>query len=94
MAFRIHPIGIRGSVRGLDWYIGIGGYICHYCLKLFLVPFVYNLTNITSGVVFMFSDVVEDMMGFYLALFQGLRVQMGIPSIQSTISIFVSLFTR
>lgn len=39
-------------------------------------------------------DVVEDMMGFYLALFQGLRVQMGIPSIQNTISIFVNLFTR
>ena len=45
--------------------------------------------------VFLFlSDVVDDMMGFYLAVFQGLRVQMGIPAIQHTISIFLELFTR
>ncbi|XP_038064327.1 exportin-6-like isoform X1 [Patiria miniata] len=40
------------------------------------------------------SDVINDMMGFYLATFQSLRVQMGIPAIQHTITIFLELFTR
>ncbi|XP_071494224.1 exportin-6-like [Diadema antillarum] len=39
-------------------------------------------------------DVVDDMMSFFLALFQGLRVQMGIPTIQHTMSMFIDLFTR
>ena len=44
-------------------------------------------------VVVFFPDVVDDMMAFYLATFQSLRVQMGIPAIQHTITIFLDLFT-
>ncbi|XP_041473600.1 exportin-6-like [Lytechinus variegatus] len=39
-------------------------------------------------------DVVDEMMSFFLALFQGLRVQMGIPTIQHIMSMFINLFTR
>ncbi|XP_071962753.1 exportin-6-like isoform X2 [Antedon mediterranea] len=40
------------------------------------------------------ADVVDEIMSFYLAIIQGLRVQMGVASIQSTITVFMNLFTR
>ncbi|XP_076441128.1 exportin-6-like [Babylonia areolata] len=40
------------------------------------------------------TDIVDDMMGFFLAIFQGLRVQMGVPFTEQTIHTFMNLFTR
>ena len=42
----------------------------------------------------LFSDIVDDIMGFFLALFQGLRVQMGVTFTEQTIHTFMNLFTR
>ncbi|KAK7112089.1 exportin-6-like [Littorina saxatilis] len=39
-------------------------------------------------------DIVDNIMGFFLALFQGLRVQMGVPFTEQTIHTFMNLFTR
>lgn len=39
-------------------------------------------------------EVVESMMSFFLSLFQGLRVQMGVSFTQQTIQTFMSLFTQ
>ncbi|KAK3089908.1 hypothetical protein FSP39_007563 [Pinctada imbricata] len=40
------------------------------------------------------SDVVDSMMSFFLALFQGLRVQMGVPFAEQTIQTFMNFFTQ
>ena len=40
------------------------------------------------------SDIVDDIMGFFLALFRGLRVQMGVTFTEQTIHTFMNLFTR
>lgn len=40
------------------------------------------------------SDVIDNFMSFFLALFQGLRVQMGVPFTEQTIQTFMGLFTR
>ena len=39
-------------------------------------------------------DITDDILGFFLALFQGLRVQMGVPFTEHVIQTFMSLFTR
>ncbi|XP_066292131.1 exportin-6-like isoform X2 [Branchiostoma lanceolatum] len=39
-------------------------------------------------------DVVEDMMSFFLALFQSLRVQMGVSLTERIIQTFMNMFTR
>ncbi|KAL5018253.1 hypothetical protein ScPMuIL_003975 [Solemya velum] len=39
-------------------------------------------------------DVIENIMSFFLALFQGLRVQMGVPFTEQTIRTFMNLFSR
>ncbi|XP_071128890.1 exportin-6-like [Mytilus edulis] len=39
-------------------------------------------------------EVIEAMMSFFLSLFQGLRVQMGVAFTQQTITTFMSLFTQ
>ncbi|XP_071106408.1 exportin-6-like [Haliotis cracherodii] len=40
------------------------------------------------------TDVVDDIMSFFLALFQGLRVQMGVPFTEQAIRTFMNLFSR
>ncbi|PIO34203.1 hypothetical protein AB205_0085260 [Aquarana catesbeiana] len=40
------------------------------------------------------SDVTEEMLSFFLALFQGLRVQMGVPFTEQIIQTFLNMFTR
>ncbi|CAH2307551.1 exportin-6 isoform X1 [Pelobates cultripes] len=40
------------------------------------------------------SDVTEEMLSFFLALFQGLRVQMGAPFTEQIIQTFLNMFTR
>ncbi|KAE8579138.1 hypothetical protein XENTR_v10023922 [Xenopus tropicalis] len=40
------------------------------------------------------SDVTEEMLSFFLALFQGLRVQMGAPFTEQVIQTFLNMFTR
>lgn len=39
-------------------------------------------------------DVVDSLMSFFLSLFQGLRVQMGVPFAEQTIQTFMTLFTQ
>lgn len=39
-------------------------------------------------------DVVDVMMSFFLALFQALRIQMGVPFTEQTIQTFMSVFSR
>ncbi|XP_041363102.1 exportin-6-like isoform X2 [Gigantopelta aegis] len=39
-------------------------------------------------------DIIDEMMSFFLALFQGLRVQMGVPFTENALRTFVALFTR
>lgn len=41
-----------------------------------------------------FIDVVDSLMSFFLSLFQGLRVQMGVPFAEQTIQTFMTLFTQ
>uniref|UniRef100_A0A8C5WGK7 Exportin 6 n=1 Tax=Leptobrachium leishanense TaxID=445787 RepID=A0A8C5WGK7_9ANUR len=40
------------------------------------------------------SDVTEEMLSFFLALFHGLRVQMGVPFTEQIIQTFLNMFTR
>ncbi|XP_013401009.1 exportin-6-like [Lingula anatina] len=40
------------------------------------------------------TDVLDDMLGFFLTVFEGLRVQMGVSFTERTIQTFMSLFTR
>uniref|UniRef100_A0A8D0CE85 Exportin 6 n=1 Tax=Scleropages formosus TaxID=113540 RepID=A0A8D0CE85_SCLFO len=40
------------------------------------------------------SDVTDEMLSFFLALFQGLRVQMGVPFTEQIIQTFLNMFTR
>lgn len=40
------------------------------------------------------SDVTDDILGVFLALFQGLRVQMGVPFTERVIQTFMGLFTQ
>ncbi|XP_005990742.1 exportin-6 isoform X3 [Latimeria chalumnae] len=39
-------------------------------------------------------DVTDEMMSFFLTLFQGLRVQMGVPFTEQIIQTFLNMFTR
>lgn len=38
--------------------------------------------------------MIDEILGFFLSLFQGLRVQMGITFTEQTLQTFMSLFTR
>lgn len=40
------------------------------------------------------TDIMDEIMSFFLALFQGLRVQMGVPFTEQTIHTFMNLFSR
>ena len=40
------------------------------------------------------SDVVDDLLGFFLAVFRCLRVQMGVTAAEKLVHLFISLFTR
>ena len=40
------------------------------------------------------SGITEDMLSFFLALFEGLRAQMGVPFTEHIIQTFLSMFTR
>uniref|UniRef100_A0ACB8FLN7 Exportin-6 n=1 Tax=Sphaerodactylus townsendi TaxID=933632 RepID=A0ACB8FLN7_9SAUR len=40
------------------------------------------------------SDVTDKMLSFFLTLFQGLRVQMGVPFTEQVIQTFLNMFTR
>uniref|UniRef100_A0A803TCQ5 Importin N-terminal domain-containing protein n=1 Tax=Anolis carolinensis TaxID=28377 RepID=A0A803TCQ5_ANOCA len=40
------------------------------------------------------SDVTDEMLSFFLTLFQGLRVQMGVPFTEQVIQTFLNMFTR
>lgn len=39
-------------------------------------------------------DVTDDMLSFFLTLFRGLRVQMGVPFTEQIIQTFLNMFTR
>ncbi|XP_064607184.1 exportin-6-like [Liolophura sinensis] len=58
-----------------------------------------SMQDLVSGTLVLFPiyihqpDVTDDILGFFLALFQGLRVQMGIPFTEKTIQTFLSLFS-
>lgn len=39
-------------------------------------------------------DVTDEMLSFFLTLFQGLRVQMGVPFTEQIIQTFLNMFTR
>lgn len=39
-------------------------------------------------------DVIDSLMSFFLSLFQGLLVQMGVPFTEQTIQTFMTLFTQ
>lgn len=43
---------------------------------------------------FFLADVTEDILVFFLALFEGLRVQMGVPFTERIIQTFMNMFTR
>ena len=58
---------------------------CHYCrCDWFLNEFLP----------FTIVDVIDSLMSFFLSLFQGLRVQMGVPFAEQTIQTFMTLFTQ
>lgn len=40
------------------------------------------------------SDVTDEMLSFFLTLFRGLRVQMGVPFTEQIIQTFLNMFTR
>ncbi|XP_033630549.1 exportin-6-like [Asterias rubens] len=63
--------------------------VCHHSLRESIDAALYLFPIYIQQ-----PDVVDDMMAFYLAIFQSLRVQMGIPTIQHTITIFLDIFTR
>lgn len=39
-------------------------------------------------------DVTDEMLSFFLTLFRGLRVQMGVPFTEQIIQTFLNMFTR
>jgi len=42
----------------------------------------------------MYTDVVDHLLGMFLAVFRCLRVQMGVVAAEKLLHLFISLFTR
>jgi len=60
----------------------------------FISPSMSLWWSVVSVVVFcVCSDVVDHFLGFFLAVFRCLRVQMGVAAAEKLIQLFVSLFT-
>lgn len=54
-----------------------------------------NVTSTHSfGFPVLILDVTDEMLSFFLTLFQGLRVQMGVPFTEQIIQTFLNMFTR
>lgn len=54
-----------------------------------------NITLTCSfGFPVLILDVTDEMLSFFLTLFQGLRVQMGVPFTEQIIQTFLNMFTR
>ena len=69
------------------WNMDVHVYLLHiHCHKITRLNCHYWL--------YPFSDVTDDILGFFLALFQGLRLQMGPAFTETTIRTFMSMFTR
>ncbi|ESO82003.1 hypothetical protein LOTGIDRAFT_135499 [Lottia gigantea] len=87
---------IQETLRMLeDWIESIAGEvvkskkICFQSLQV--------ITHVTLGIFPVYiqqTDVIESIMSFFLALFQGLRVQMGVSFTQQAIQTFMNLFTK
>ena len=56
---------------------------------LALYKFAYLLTYL-----FLCSDVVDHLLGLFLAVFRCLRVQMGVAAAEKLLHLFINLFTR
>lgn len=61
----------------------------HISIIVFKPCLDFGLTN-----VFFFSEVTDEMLAFFLTLFQALRVQMGVAFTGQIIHTFLSMFTR
>ncbi|KAK3591325.1 hypothetical protein CHS0354_028435 [Potamilus streckersoni] len=78
-----------------DWVASISGevvktkQICYQSLQ--------EIIQVTLAIFPVFihqPDVVDNIMSFFLALFQGLRVQMGVPFTEQIIQTFMNLFSK
>lgn len=78
-----------------DWIESVVGEVVRTKQLLYqsLTPIIQSTLAIFS-IYISETDIVDEIMGFFLALFQGLRVQMGVPFTEQTIHTFMNLFTR
>ncbi|KAL8597658.1 hypothetical protein ACOMHN_031593 [Nucella lapillus] len=78
-----------------DWIESVAGEVVRTKQLLYqsLAPVIQATLAIFSTYISQ-TDTVDEIMGFFLALFQGLRVQMGVPFTEQTIHTFMNLFTR
>lgn len=67
----------------------LGLYVGVCCCRVFW-RFMFGGFMLESVIV----DVIDSLMSFFLSLFQGLRVQMGVPFTEQTIQTFMTLFTQ
>lgn len=61
----------------------------HINIKVFKPCLDFGLTKVSF-----FSEVTDEMLAFFLTLFQALRVQMGVAFTGQIIHTFLSMFTR
>ncbi|KAM9599460.1 exportin-6 isoform 2-T2 [Morphnus guianensis] len=64
-----------------------------YCRK-YLWRIYQVSTDLLSVAARIRADVTDEMLSFFLTLFQGLRVQMGVPFTEQIIQTFLNMFTR
>ncbi|PVD37542.1 hypothetical protein C0Q70_00136 [Pomacea canaliculata] len=87
---------IRKAMRVCqDWIESVAGEVVR--TKQLLYQSLTPVIETTLGIFPIYlsqTDIVDDIMSFFLALFQGLRVQMGVPFTEQTIHTFISLFSR
>ncbi|KAK6169003.1 hypothetical protein SNE40_020137 [Patella caerulea] len=78
-----------------DWIEAIAGEVVKS--KKICFQSLQSVTHVTLTIFPVYiqqTDVVESIMSFFLALFQGVRVQMGVPFTQQVIQTFINLFTK
>ncbi|XP_052267006.1 exportin-6-like [Dreissena polymorpha] len=79
----------------VDWVEGVSGEVVK--AKQICYQSMADIVNITLNVFPVFihqPEVLEDILAFFLALFQSCRVQMGIPFTEQTIQTFMALFNK
>ncbi len=65
---------------------------CEVCVCVCVCVCVLDVTGyVTTS---LFAGVLDVMLGFFLSLFRGLRVQMGVAFTEQTLQTFITMFTR